>query len=270
MLRAAQTLLTGENWHGPISFSRRSDVFPAPGAAPALPRTQRPDRGDCSTHTSHMSSNWADDSGDLPPPMSGGGGGSSAPAAAPSGYVSRGSLSPSADASAPDAPLTTLLDPFTRAEASPRTCPRTHAIAPRANATGAASAETTGEAVRHPTPALRTFSARRARRVCRHRAPRKRSAAGAIFHFSGCERDGIARDRPRRRRHLRTRPAAAMRHTARGLSRALECRCRSRHRRAWVRANPKRARKRACGIGTSLCVSWLPEGRSVSVGRLFF
>ena len=217
-----------------------------------------------------MSSNWADDSGDLPPPMSGGGGGSSAPAAAPSGYVSRGSLSPSADASAPDAPLTTLLDPFTRAEASPRTCPRTHAIAPRANATGAASAETTGEAVRHPTPALRTFSARRARRVCRHRAPRKRSAAGAIFHFSGCERDGIARDRPRRRRHLRTRPAAAMRHTARGLSRALECRCRSRHRRAWVRANPKRARKRACGIGTSLCVSWLPEGRSVSVGRLFF
>ena len=35
-------------------------------------------------------------------------------------------------------------------------------------------------------------------------------------------------------------------------------------------SKPKRARKRACGIGTSLCVSWLPEGRSVSVGRLFF
>ena len=223
-----------------------------------------------------MSSNWADDSGDLPPPMSGGGGGSSAPAAAPSGgCVSRlrqrqRSQSP-ADASAPDAPLTTLLDPFTRAEASPRTCPRTHAIAPRANATGAASAETTGEAVRHPTPALRTFSARRARRVCRHRAPRKRSAAGAIFHFSGCERDGIARDRPRRRRHLRTRPAAAMRGTARGLSRALERRCRSRHRRARVRANPKRARKRACGIGTSLCVSWLrPFWRRGRSARRFF
>lgn len=64
-----------------------------------------------------MSSNWADDSGDLPPPMPGGGGGSSAPAAAPSGgCVSRlrqrqRSQSP-ADASAPDAPLTTTLDPF--------------------------------------------------------------------------------------------------------------------------------------------------------------
>jgi len=115
--------------------------------------------------------------------MSGGGGGSSAPAAAPSGYVSRGSLSPSADASAPGAPLTTLLDPFTRAEASPRTCPRTPAIAPRANATGATSAETTGEAVRHPTPALRTFSTRRARRVCRPQSATETKCRGCDFPF---------------------------------------------------------------------------------------
>ena len=133
-----------------------------------------------------MSSNWADDSGDLPPPMSGGGGGSSAPAAAPSGgYVSRQRSQSPADASAPDAPLTTPLDPFTRAEASPRMCPRTHAIALRANATVAASAETIGEAVRHPTQALRTFSARKhvLSPTTAHR-PRKRSAAGKIFHFS--------------------------------------------------------------------------------------
>jgi hypothetical protein len=195
----------------PFPFSAdRPCCFAAPGRAPALPRTQRPDPGDCSTHTARMSSNWADDSGDLPPPMSGGGGGSSAPAAAPSGgCVSRlrqrhRSQSP-ADASAPDAPLTTTLDPSTNAEASPRTCPRTNATAPRANAGGATSAETTDVAVRHPTGAPHFFSRPRPPTT----APRRRSAAGFDFpFFPTTTRDGIARDRTRRRRHLRPKPAA--------------------------------------------------------------
>ena len=177
--------------------------------------------------------------------MSGGGGGSSAPAAAPSGgCVSRlrqrhRSQSP-ADASAPDAPLTTTLDPSTNAEASPRTCPRTNATAPRANAGGATSAETTDVAVRHPTGAPHFFSRPRPPTT----APRRRSAAGFDFPFFPTTRATESRViGPGGDDTSGLNPRPIMRGTSRGLSRTLERRCESRHRRARVRANPKRARK---------------------------